>query len=122
MLIAAPVLNRIAESQPLKNEWVRKLFLMNQDELTRQHETQEQLLAKKGYPTPVILSYLTVAPLLAENEAISKYIEQTGNLTLRSALPELTTVNEAVLVATKEHRLNPSMQLQLKELLNSLYH
>jgi hypothetical protein len=120
MLLAAGILNRIADTTPLRHRWAQLLFLMTQEQLTKQRESQEKALAERGFSTPVILAYLSLAPLLAENEAISQYIEKTGNLDLRAALPEVTTENEAQILAIKEYGLNQSQQAQLKELLLAL--
>jgi hypothetical protein len=57
-------------------------------------------------------------PLLVENEAISRYVQQSDQLYLRNSLPELLTVNEAVTIATQEYRLNLQQAQRLKLLLN----
>ena len=66
------------------------------------------------------LAFRLVAPLLQETQAISDYILLTQRLDLRSALPEVNSVNEAVMLASTEYRLTPSQQKKLTQLLKDL--
>lgn len=111
-----PVWNEIAASQPLSQPWFN-LFRMDFEELTKALEPIEKKLETQGVDSTVIRAYLLTAPLLVENEAVSSYIEMTGRQDLRNSLPELTSVNEAVILATQEYRLNPSQQARLTKLL-----
>ena len=76
------------------------------------------LMEKQGLHDPAVhRAFLLVAPLLAENEAISAYLQEADRPDLRSALPEVTSINEAVILATMEYRLSPSQQALLTRLL-----
>jgi hypothetical protein len=109
--------NDLASSQPLRSrDWTR-LMLMDDSTLTRTLDKIGKALEHKGMPTPVILAYLVVAPLLAENAAISRYIETKHNPSLRQALPELTTVEEAISLASMEYSLTAADQKKLRALL-----
>ena len=75
------------------------------------------LLPKEGYSGRVTSSYLLVCPLLAENRAISLYVQGTRDPNRRAILPEVVSVKEAVALATREMMLNPTEQAQLSALL-----
>lgn len=118
--VPASVLNRILQSQPLQTPWAETLFKMDQEELNQALEQQAVALESAGVPDPVALAYQKIAPVLAEQEAISAHIEQTGNSELRTALPEVTTPDEAAMVMTREYRLTPEHATQLLDMLNRL--
>ena len=111
------VWNQIAQSQPLGKPWSR-LFRLDLPELTKELAKMEDVLKAKGADARVTRAYLLTAPLLAENEAISSFVEMTNRQDLRSSMPELTSVNEAVILASQEYRLSPSQQAKLTHLLN----
>ncbi|MBY0439962.1 MAG: hypothetical protein K2W80_17395, partial [Burkholderiales bacterium] len=58
-----------------------------------------------------------VAPLLQENVAISRYLQATDRISLRSALPEIVTVSEAVGLAGMEYNLTAKQEESLRTLL-----
>jgi hypothetical protein len=91
---------------------------MNLEDLTKALDHMGTTLEKQGADARVIRSYLLTAPLLVENEAISTYMEEENRFSLRSSMPELTTVSEAVLLASMEYRLTASQQEQLAMLLH----
>jgi hypothetical protein len=76
-------------------------------------------LEAQGADNKTVLAYRLVAPLLQENEAISEYLLLVNSPSLRASLPELTSVNQAVILASQEYRLNPSQQAKLTQLLTS---
>ena len=111
------VWNEIAKSQALSQPWVT-LFRMTQQELPAGLEKLvDAPLEAQGADNKTVLAYRLVAPLLQENEAISDYIMLVDNPSLRASLPELTSVNEAVILASQEYLLNPSQQAKLTQLL-----
>ena len=67
----------------------------------------------------VCRAFLDLKPLLLENVAISRHIQQTDNPSLRQALPEVTTVNEAVILASADQELSTLQQRRLEKLLQS---
>ena len=75
-------------------------------------------LEKQGADNRVILAYRLTAPLLVENEAISSYIQESQQSSLRASLPEICSVNEAVTLASQEYPLNTSQQRKLHQLLS----
>ena len=118
--VAAPIWNQIAQTQTLATDWARTLFSMNPERMDQELEAQAEALTEAGHPDKVVLAYQVAAPLLAENEAISRHIQQTGNLDLRKALPELTTPKEAVKLMIQEYGLNQAQAKTLLMLLNNL--
>lgn len=115
--VAAPIWNEIAETQKLATAWARKAFRMDPDQMAEFEDKEYADLVAKGVDPTVAISLLDVTPLLEERTAISRYLETHPDL--RSALPELATVNEAVILASKERPLSPSQQTQLRSLLQS---
>lgn len=110
-----PIWNEIAATQQLRMPLWRRLF--QSKDLPTALEPLEAKLEKAGADARVTRAYLLTAPLLDENVAVSRYIEQTGQDSLRSSLPELTTVNEATILASKEFSLSTSQQNKLRKLL-----
>lgn len=111
------VWNEIARSQPLSQPWAT-LFRLTPEELpAKLEELVDKPLEAAGADNRVMMAYRLVAPLLMETEAISSYLEETQQSMLRASLPELTSVNEAVILASTEYRLTPSQQSKLKQLL-----
>jgi hypothetical protein len=61
-----------------------------------------------------------MGPLLTENIAITAYIMATERLELRSCLPEIVSVQEAILVADAEYRFTDDEKDRLAEMLTEL--
>lgn len=118
--VAAAVWNAIASSQELQNPSFKILMAMPQDEMTQALEEQANVLEQNGTPASVINAYQQMAPLLAENQAISAYINQTGNSDLRAAMPEVLNAPEAVAIASQERPLSRSEQATLLQMLQPL--
>lgn len=112
-----PVWNEIAKSQPLGQPWAT-LFRMTPENLPKGLEKMVDAPAEAmGADNKTVLAYRLVAPLLQENEAISQFLLETQRPNLRASLPELTSVNEAVILASQEYRLTASQQQKLTQLL-----
>lgn len=114
------VWNAIAKTQELRNPSFRQLMAMPEEKMLKALDEQAKALTASKVPDSVISAYQEIAPLLAENEAISKYIEQTGNSSLRSALPEILSAPEAVSIASKDRSLSKSEQQLLLKMLQPL--
>lgn len=108
--------NEIAKKEALDQPWAT-IFAMDREAMGKALEQIESPMESQGVPNAVILAWRLVCPLLQENKAISQYITDTGQTSLRKAMPELTTVKEAVMMASQEYRLTPSQQEQLAQLL-----
>ncbi len=116
--LPTPIWNEIAKSQPLSRRW-HDLFRMDFEELTVALGKIGTALERQLIGPTAIRAYLLTAPLLVENEAVSSFIVETGRMELRNSLPELCSVNEAVMLATAEFRLTSSEQAQLSTLLKT---
>lgn len=114
----AEILNQVAKTVKLKHRAVRKLFEMTQPDLDKFLAEQAAVLEAAGHDPKVIVAYQTLDPLLAENEAISQYLEKTGDSTLRMALPELVSKEEAVAIADRELMLTQQQRKALYQLLH----
>lgn len=111
------VWNEIALSQPLSQPWAT-LFRLEPEELAQGLERMvDKPLESQGVDDRTILAYRLTAPLLVETEAISAYILEGDQGYLRTSLPELNSVNEAVMLASQEYPLSQSQQAKLHQLL-----
>lgn len=118
--VPTAIWNAIAQTQQLSNPAMATLFRMDEQTMLATLAQQAKALEAAGVPDSVIVAYQEAAPLLTENEAISRYIEQTGNSSLRTALPEILTPEEAVALEANERPLSSSEQKQLLQMLRAL--
>ena len=118
----ATIWNQIAKTQPVGSAFWKALMEKDQVQLTEHLAKLEAELERKGADAAVTRSYLLVAPLLRETVTISRFVAEQASPDLRSCLPEVTSINEAVALATTEFRLKPSQQTQLAELLKTDWH
>lgn len=111
--IATPVWNQIA---PMAESllWQRRMS-MDYQGMTEEMESLGTKLRDEGAPAEVALAYQQVAPLLMERRAIQTFLRQ--NPRYREALPEILTVNEAILLMVREHNLTVSQTRILRKLL-----
>ena len=118
--VPAKILNAIASSQKLKTEGARRLFRMTDPQKAQDQEGQYQALLKSGNSHTVAMNYQELAPLMAENEAISRYVQEQGDPSLRMLLPEICSPAEAMRIADRQRPMNPIEQMQLAQLLTKL--
>lgn len=118
--VPARVWNEIAASEELASPSFERLMKMNDEQILQALDEQAKALEARGVPDSVIVAYQRLAPLLAENEAISRYINRTGNTSLREALPEILNAEEAVVIATQDQPLSKSEQQTLLDMLKRL--
>ncbi len=85
--------------------------------LTRALQAEEETLEAEGTDPVVAVAYLTMAPLLWEEKAIAAHVRH--NPELMGALPNVVDVGEAVIIATKDYRLNAPQREQLAALLQT---
>lgn len=115
--IPQTVWNAIAKGQPLSKPW-SVLFNMAPEQLQQGlEEWVDQPIRATGADEPTLLAYRRVAPLLVEHAAISAYVAQQQDNCLRTTLPEITCVGDALMFAAAEHQLTPAQQAKLKKLL-----
>lgn len=114
--VATMVWNQIAETQKLKTAWARKVFAMGPQEMLEAEDAEYQAL-KQTVGHDVAASYQDVKPLLLENVAISRFTQ--AQPMYREALPEVTSISEALILASMERPLSPMQQNRLKRLLEA---
>lgn len=112
--VAAPIWNRIAE-YGLATPFGEKFLTLNQQQMTDAQQLEYDRLTKAGTSPEAAISFLTLAPLLLERKAISRYAR--SNPQIRDALPEVTSVQEALHMAIAGDRLNPKQTAELRTLL-----
>lgn len=116
--VATPIWNEIAETQELATKWGKMAFRLDAEKMSELINKEYRELKERGLPFAVIKGYLDLKPLLLENVAISRHIQRTDDLSLRSALPEVTTIDEAVMLASQDQPLTLKQQEQLSKLLS----
>ncbi len=109
--------NEIAREQTLATQFGRDLFHLGQGELFKALDEREQALVTETRSGSVIAAFITLAPLLWECEAIAGYCAD-HDLNLGS-LPNVVSVDEALMVADLDYRLSPAEQRDLKGLLEA---
>src|SRR5579872_3948563 len=113
--VAAPIWNQVARTQALASPLGKALFPLDQPHLTDELNRREAELAAQGIEPRVASAYLAVAPLLAENQALSRYV--AANPQHLGTFPNVVNPSEAVALATQEYSLTPSQQATLQTLL-----
>ena len=114
------VWKEIGQDQKMKSPRNQKLFQMNPDDRDRALAEEVQQLVSTGIDKTVAAAYQKVLPLLQENQAISRYILKHDRTDLRAALPEVLSVDEAVMLMQQDFLLDARKTSQLKSLLNRL--
>ena len=112
--VAAPIWNEIARTQPLKTEWARKAFAMDQAEMAALEDREYQALKRRVAPV-VASAFLDLKPLLIERRAITRFTLEHPEFL--QALPEIASVSEAVIYASMDRPLSPMQQKVLARLL-----
>lgn len=115
-------LNQIAKSQKFLHAGLQAMFAMDEAQLVKALDDQIATLEKSGVSSKVAKLYSKLAPLLAENEAISQYIIQAADPSLRQILPAITSVAEALKVAEMENPMSDEERSSLAALLEPLVH
>lgn len=119
--VPTSIWNEIAKTQKILHQPWARLFPLPSDKLLPELAKIEQKLDRDGADARVVRAYLLTAPLLTETVAISRFVEASLSNSLRSCLPELTAISEAVALATAEYRLSPKQQAQLRQLLTKAH-
>ncbi len=116
-LPSATMLNKVAKTVKLKHPSMDLLFRMKQAELDRFLSGQYKALVEAGNDPVVAQAYQMLAPMLAENEAISEFVETTGDISLRAAFPEILSKAELIMIADQELMLTEEQKRGLARLL-----
>ena len=115
--VAAPIWNEIAKTQRLRTRWARRAFLLPTDQEMAEEVDKEFHPLEKKVGSTVASAYLCVKPLLLENVAISRFT--LDHPELRQALPEVVSINEAVILASQDYFMSQTQQNLLRKLLQA---
>lgn len=115
--LPARIWNEIAHQGQLRTRWARKVFVLDEAGIQSSEETDADKLDQDGVDPMVVQAYLDARPLLLEREAIARYVATHPDL--RAALPEVNSINEAILTVTGDWPLSQSETAQLKTLLHA---
>ncbi|MBF0460391.1 MAG: hypothetical protein HQL87_03255 [Magnetococcales bacterium] len=118
--IPATYLNAIYKNQKkrLVSPWAKRVFGLSMEAIDEQVGLKEKELAAQGIPNVVIVTYVTVMPLLWENRAIQAWLRE-NELGASPVLPDINTVEEAVYIGNLDWPMNEQEQDKLRVLLRS---
>lgn len=112
----AKIWNEIADSQTLETDWAKQMFPLPPDDMLEALNREERRIAEeKDVPLRLATAYLLVMPLLWERRAIARYV--ASHPQAEAALPNVETVGEAVMLASKEYSITSQDQRQLAAML-----
>ena len=114
--VATRVWNEIGETVPLKTDWAKQMFPLPPSEMEKALDLEQERLSKADRPV-VVAAYLLVMPLLWEREAIAKF--KRAHPEMMDALPNVESVQEAVMLASTEFPLDKRQQQRLARLLQT---
>ena len=111
----AMVWNEVARlGKPMATRTYQLLFQMEQQQLDLALDSLAARVEAAGADATVLRAWMEVMPLLMENAAISRAAMKEPDL--RQALPEVTSVREAIYLATREHNLTRDQVTSLHRL------
>ena len=110
----AAMWNRIAETETLRTDWANLMFVLPQEELDKAIEHELKRIEAQTGSAKVALAYLITAPLVWEMKALARFKAKVGP---QGSLPDVETVDEALIVADGDYRLNPIEREMLRALL-----
>lgn len=119
--VPTPIWNEIAATQKLRHPEMAELFKAEGVAFLGKVDAMEKRIDLQAKDSRVTRAYTLVAPLLFETAAISRFVETQKAPSLRAGLPELTTISEAVDLATQEFQLKAGQQASLRALLRAGY-
>jgi hypothetical protein len=111
----AAIWNRIAEEQALETPKANRLFPLSQAELDRDIQNREAELSAQGMTPSVIAAYLATWPLFWENAALQAF--KVNHPIYAPGLPDVTSLDDAMLIARSDRPLDEKEQAQLRRLL-----
>jgi hypothetical protein len=111
----AAIWNRIAAEQALETPMANRVFPMDQAELDHWIQDRETELMAQGIYPSVVSAYLTLTPLLWENAALQAF--KMDHPIYSPALPDVGSMDDAILIARADRPLNEEELAQLRRLL-----
>ena len=96
------IANQIAQTQTMKYIEMEKLFKMDEEEADK-YEMDLRKAVEIQSDNTIARAVVAFLPLFLENQAITKYINQTGDRMLRNVMPEILSAEEVALMAQKDN-------------------
>lgn len=91
----------------LKTPWVKNMAAQTDFyDFENLSESIIEQFQNDGLDELTAAAYFQIAPLLLEASAITNWINDSGNLHFRYALPEVLNIEEAAHLAIEDYRLN----------------
>jgi len=94
------IANRIAESYPMRSNLMWDLFQASEEEADKWEALIRQNVEKEMNSKEAARGFLVVGALYLERQAIGMF--RRAHPTMAQALPEILTVEEAILIAARE--------------------
>lgn len=107
-------------SKLAKTPLMKDLLAMEPEELQQNLDQLARQLRAQGHSPVVAAAYQAVGPLLLEADAVRAYRAQAGSSDVMKALPEVTTVSEAMRIARADWPMDAKEERALKRLLREL--
>lgn len=98
----AEILNKIARTTRMRHSAAIMLFMQDQQEQNRLIRNQSEKLEANGCDPLLITSYTTLAPMLAERDAITEFLSRPENSDWIGMIPNPCDPMEAALLARLE--------------------
>lgn len=105
-LINQDIANRIAGSQKMSTEMLRRWFLASEQEIKQLEKDLEDEVYLQTGSSQISKAVAAYLPITAENEAITEFIKETKDYILRVQVPEIFTAKEAGSFAQLEFLMN----------------
>lgn len=115
--VAAPIWNEVAK-EGLATNFGKRLFRLSQEQQNDLLDREANVLQQQGHSQKAVRAFQEVAPLLGERQAIARFVKK--NPGQRQALPEVNSLQEAVMLASQSHLLTTPQQRELENLLKAI--
>ena len=118
-LIDQQVANQIAQTVPLQamHTW----FRVREEEIEEMEATFIDQITRETGTSIIGVAVTAILPILVESEAITKYISETGDNSLRTDVPEILTIQEAGLMAEREFTMTAKQAKKVEKKLSELW-
>jgi hypothetical protein len=111
-LINQEIANKIAITQKINSDLMRKWFLASEQEVRELEKNLENEVYQETGSTQVSKAVAAYLPIAAENKAITEFIRVTRDYVLRVQIPEIDTAKDAGPFAQLEFRMNHEQTLK----------
>jgi hypothetical protein len=105
-LLNQDIANRIAITQQISSDLMRKWFLASEQEVREMEKNLENEVYQETGSTQISKAVTAYLPIAAENKAITEFIRVTRDYILRIQIPEIDSAKDAGPFAQLEFRMN----------------